>query len=168
MTNTPDLTPEAVERLAQDMQQHMPFGRGSATLRALSAALEAERASHTATLKDAQDECARAEAAEAERDTLKSENARLRELIGILVDPECGEIDRRLALKDARAALQEKEKALKPAPYTRTYEDGLEDAAKVAEHAHLKRVEGTVGGVIVQTRVYIAAAIRAMKGQTND
>ena len=32
------------------------------TLRALSAALEAERASHTATLKDAQDECARVEA----------------------------------------------------------------------------------------------------------
>jgi hypothetical protein len=50
----------------------------------------------------------------------------------------------------------------------RTYEDGLEDAAKVAEHAHLKRVEGTVGGVIVQTRVYIAAAIRAMKGNSDD
>jgi hypothetical protein len=33
----PYTTPEAVERLAQDMQQHMPFGRGSATLRALSA-----------------------------------------------------------------------------------------------------------------------------------
>jgi hypothetical protein len=51
------------------------------TRAALSAALEAERASHTATLKDAQDECARAEAAEAERDTLKSENARLREAL---------------------------------------------------------------------------------------
>jgi hypothetical protein len=73
MTNPPT-TPEAVERLAQDMQQHMPFGRGAATLRALSAALEAERASHTATLKDAQDECARAEAAEAEV-------ARLREVL---------------------------------------------------------------------------------------
>jgi hypothetical protein len=61
-----------------------------------NAALEAERASHTATLKDAQDECARAEAAEAdlmiaqgqiadaqsylaERDALKAENERFRE-----------------------------------------------------------------------------------------
>jgi hypothetical protein len=70
--------------------------------------------------------------------------------------------------KRARAALQEKEKALDPAPDARTYEDGLEDAAKVAEHAHLKRVEGTVGGVIVQTRVYIAAAIRAMKGNSDE
>jgi hypothetical protein len=71
-------TPEAVERF--DLEQpteHM----GSASMDrapgygdwvrysdyvALSAALEAERASHTATLKDAQDECARAEKAEAE------------------------------------------------------------------------------------------------------
>lgn len=41
----------------------------------------------------------------------------------------------------------------------------LEEAAKLAEDAHLKRAEGTVGGVIVQTRANIAAAIRALKDE---
>ena len=66
-----DLTPEAVERLIVWLMDAHEMGDTSKnpevwrTLEALSAELEAERASHTATLKDAQDECARAEAAEA-------------------------------------------------------------------------------------------------------
>lgn len=67
----PDLTPEAVERLRARLYPRNPseaYGalrmEADAMIAALSAALEAERASHTATLKDAQDECARAEAAE--------------------------------------------------------------------------------------------------------
>jgi glycine/D-amino acid oxidase-like deaminating enzyme len=122
MTNPPT-TPEAVQRLldrlgktgaALDAEESKEL---RATLRALSAALEAEKAMHAKTMQmgeqfaaDAVMWKARAEVADAERDTLKSENARLRELIGILVDPDCGEIDRRLALKDARAALQKKNK----------------------------------------------------------
>ena len=83
MTNTPDTSPEAVERLAKDHDEvgnspekyvmgHPHHWKTAATLRALSAELEVERTSHTATLKDAQADHARAEAAEAERDALKA------------------------------------------------------------------------------------------------
>lgn len=41
---TTDITPEAVERLAEDMQKHMPLGRGANTLRALTTALTEARA----------------------------------------------------------------------------------------------------------------------------
>ena len=75
MTNTPDLTARVAaliyhmgECRAIDMQDRQTVIDMRDEIRDLSAALEAERASHTATLKDAQDECARAEAAEAERD----------------------------------------------------------------------------------------------------
>jgi hypothetical protein len=85
----PDLTPEAVERLAQDMQQHMPFGRGADTLRALSAERDDQKkarilavrswtedmVSLTAALEDCSNAEARAEAAEAEV-------ARLRYVLG--------------------------------------------------------------------------------------
>ena len=74
----PDTSPEAVERYLDMRHNHeadlIPVS-AKALIRALSAALEAERESHTATLKDAQDECARAEAAETDRDALKAELA---------------------------------------------------------------------------------------------
>jgi hypothetical protein len=92
----PDLTPEAVERLAQDMQQHMPFGRGADTLRALSAERDDQKkarilavrswtedmVSLIAALEDCSNAEARAEAAEAERDALKAESAQLRYVLG--------------------------------------------------------------------------------------
>jgi hypothetical protein len=77
VTMTKDTTPEAVDAHIDRIDPHgyaQPKSLNDDTktlLRALSAALEAERASHTATLKDAQDECARAEAAEAERDIIE-------------------------------------------------------------------------------------------------
>ena len=77
MTNTPDTSPEAVERFIPDvigikgawpdMTPHKTGGYVRyADYAALSAELEVERTSHTATLKDAQADHARAEAAEAE------------------------------------------------------------------------------------------------------
>lgn len=65
---------------------------------ALSDALEAERASHTATLKDAQDECAHAEALDA-----KLREAAL--ILDYMLSQDSGEIDISLARKDARAFL---------------------------------------------------------------
>jgi hypothetical protein len=45
----PDISPETVERLANDMQQHMPWGRGANTLRAQAARIaELEAALATA------------------------------------------------------------------------------------------------------------------------
>ena len=44
MTDQDPTAPAAVERLAKDMQEHMPFGRGAATLRALAAERDALRA----------------------------------------------------------------------------------------------------------------------------
>ena len=64
MTDQGLTAPESVEKSIGMCRLH-GLHNTEATLRALSAALEAEKASHTATLKDAQDECARAEAAEA-------------------------------------------------------------------------------------------------------
>ena len=102
---TPDTSPEAVERMAEwlydlpcchDSPQHTSERckqcerTVAATLRALSAELEVERTSHTATLKDAQADHARAESAEAERDALKAELAEAVEVIIIaqaLIDP---------------------------------------------------------------------------------
>ena len=102
MTNTPDTSPEAVERLAQMLEtdasdQHtqpcemtglMPEDEyeAAATLRALSAALDVERASHTATITDWQADLARAEAAEAERDALKAELAEAKMLLSHMVN----------------------------------------------------------------------------------
>ena len=88
---TSDISPEAVERLAEDMQKHMPWGRGANTLRALSTALTEARA----------------------------ENERLREVLEHL-DKAASEVARRgaetgpqwskltIASLKARAALQEK------------------------------------------------------------
>ena len=98
MTNTPDTSPEAVERLAQMLEtdasdQHaqpcemtglMPEDEyeAAATLRALSAALKACKARNVSAVEWVQEQhrcadqyAARAEAAEAERDALKAELA---------------------------------------------------------------------------------------------
>ena len=95
MTNTPDTSPEAVERIAQhydaDIEGCDP--ECAATLRALSAALDVERASHTATITDWQADLARAEAAEAERDALKAENVRLRRAADVSATIANGALD---------------------------------------------------------------------------
>ena len=79
MTNTQDTSPEAVERLAQDMQEHMPFGRGSATLRALSAALEAEKRHKLAIAGDKINAVSELRQVKAELTTLKAELAEARD-----------------------------------------------------------------------------------------
>ena len=51
MTDKIDTSPEAVERLANDMQVHMPWGRGANTLRALSARVAELEAANDAAEK---------------------------------------------------------------------------------------------------------------------
>ena len=110
MTNppTPDLTPEAVERLAK-YHDWRPAGESktAATLRALSAALEAEKA--------------RAEAAEAERDALKAvlaeaieSAAKVAENCFLLVAPET--VSQRVGTESNRAAIAAAIRALKKGP----------------------------------------------------
>ena len=70
-----DTSPEAVGRLAKDMQEHMPFGRGAATLRALSAALAemTRRRDYWKALAEGQDFTRVYLETCAERDALKAE-----------------------------------------------------------------------------------------------
>jgi len=71
MTDKIDTSSDALERLANDMQVHMPWGRGANTLRALSARiaeLEAERDEAQEELMAAQGQIADAQAAEAQLD----------------------------------------------------------------------------------------------------
>ena len=82
-----DTSPEAVERLALALEDDpwQVHCRAAATLRALSAALEAERASHKSTL-------ARESAAyfrhDARMDAAEAEVARLRQAITEASDPD--------------------------------------------------------------------------------
>ncbi len=106
MTNTPDTSPEAVERLAltydsDDDMQHMETDFAGGWVRyenyaAISAALGTAIRNWannelTHKLLESRDfEEARAEAAEAERDALKAENARLREALEYIRKPQYG------------------------------------------------------------------------------
>jgi hypothetical protein len=119
-----DTTPEAVERWnVYPYDQYSTDERTSITgewvryedYAAVCAALEAERVSHTATLKDAQDECARAEAAKAEvarlREALTPSGDTKADYIGEIIDPITGKSISWTAIKmvmkmiAARAAL---------------------------------------------------------------
>jgi hypothetical protein len=118
MTNTPDTTPEAVEQLAYDLECAARISSASKmicgwmdeaalTLRALSAERDDQKkarilavrswtedmVSLTAALEDYSNAEARAEAAEAERDALKDENARLRRAADISAAIANGALD---------------------------------------------------------------------------
>ena len=105
-TDTTDLTaPEAVERMARLLER----GRGdvSATLRALSAALEAEKNHKRVIAGDKIDAVSE----------LRQVKARLKEAVELLdsaktvmqfvLDHEASELDRRLTVKDAMSSQKE-------------------------------------------------------------
>jgi hypothetical protein len=118
---TKDTTPEAVDRVRSMVQsalvygdfeeiERVPLEQADAMIAALSAALEVERASHTATLKDAQDECARAEAAEAEVARLRDEMRRAANDMQDYLDDDTGTAPIEDARDRLRAALQKENK----------------------------------------------------------
>ena len=100
MTDTPDTSPEAVERLAKDHDEvgdspdkyvmgHPHHWKTAATLRALSAALEQMTAIKDIHQVKRHEYFERAEAAEAERDALKAELAAARQDALSKMSPYC-------------------------------------------------------------------------------
>jgi hypothetical protein len=127
MTDTPDTSPEAVERwheeihgmrsgpaLFEGQQEYVLYNDYAA----LSAERDREKAYADQSAINLDNALDRAEAAEAERDALKAENAKLREaehkslVAGFSAGYSAGSMpnyDREEAITDFRAALQEKD-----------------------------------------------------------
>ena len=98
----PDLTPEAVEQLAITLEEINNWGtdthikladKTAATLRALSAELEAEKA--------------RAEAAEAKLNEAVKLLVSAETVMQFVLDHEASELDKRLTIKDAMSSQKE-------------------------------------------------------------